>query len=65
MSSIYDEPFGMELVDIVKKTIVTMDEMEKVNALCGRDVMAATCIVISNNLRNALYRAGLRREDVP
>ncbi len=45
-----------DLINAVATAIAGLDDMEKVNAVLGRDVMAATCLMISNGLRNALIQ---------
>lgn len=49
-----------DLVEILQKTALSLDDMERANALLGRDQMAATCLVISNAIRNALAKAGVQ-----
>ena len=48
-----------DLVECLQKTALCLDDMERANALLNRDTMAATCLVISNEIRNALAKAGL------
>jgi hypothetical protein len=48
-----------DMAEALQKAALCLDDMEKANALLNRDVMAATCLVISNEIRNALAKAGL------
>lgn len=48
-----------DLVVALQTAALCLDDMEAANAMMNRDMMAATCLVISNEIRNALIKAGV------
>jgi hypothetical protein len=50
---------NIDLRECLKKAALSLDDMEAANAMLNRDMMAATCLVISNEIRNTLTKAAL------
>lgn len=48
-----------DMAKTLQLAALSLDDMERANAMLNRDVMAATCLVISNEIRNVLIKAGL------
>jgi hypothetical protein len=46
-----------DMVVTLQKAALSLDDMEAANAMLGRDLMAATCLIISNEIRNVLAKA--------